>query len=152
MTPTETRRGNCSPRACAPTAEGSTTASTSPVEVAIAEAAGGRGIDAEQLFAEREVVRVEPFDSERKRMSVTVESPAGRTLFAKGAPEKMLERLADGWDRAALRALSDDWAGRGMRVLIVAKRDLAPGDEEDRELTPLGILGVQDAARPGGRS
>jgi P-type Ca2+ transporter type 2C len=129
--------------------EGSTTASSSPVEVAIAEAAGGRGIDSEQLFAERDVVRVEPFDSNRKRMSVTVESPDGRTLFAKGAPEKMLERLADESDRVRLRSVSDNWAERGMRVLMVAKRDLAPGDEGDRELTPLGILGIHDAARPG---
>jgi Ca2+-transporting ATPase len=130
-------------------AEGSTTFSGSPVEVAISEAARARGIDAEQLFDQREVVRVEPFDSERKRMSVTVETPEGRTLFAKGAPEKMLERLTEEADRSALRSLSENWADRGMRVLMVAKRDLTPGEEGDHELTPLGVLGIHDAARPG---
>jgi Ca2+-transporting ATPase len=130
-------------------AEGSTTVSGSPVEVAIAEAADDRGIDPEQLFDQTEVVRIEPFDSERKRMSVTVETPEGRTLFAKGAPEKMLERLTRGADRSALRSLSENWADRGMRVLMVAKRDLAPGGEGDHQLTPLGVLGIHDAPRPG---
>ncbi len=129
--------------------DGSTAISPSPIEAAIAEAAAERGIDAEQLFGQTQVVRVDPFDSERKRMSVTVETPDGRTLFAKGAPEKMLERLRRDADRSSLRSVSEDWADRGMRVLMVAKRDSAPGDGGDRELTPLGILGIRDAARPG---
>ena len=36
-----------------------------------------------------------------------------------------------------------------MRVLMVAKRDLGPGDEEERELPPLGLLGIRDPARAG---
>ena len=129
--------------------DGSADASTEPVEAAIAEAAAGRGIDPEKLLDERDVVRVEPFNSERKRMSVTVESSDGLMLFAKGAPEKMIDRLTPEADRASLRSLSARWAEQGMRVLMVAQRKLAAGDEEDRELTPLGILGIHDAARPG---
>ena len=119
------------------------------MEAAIAAAAASRGIDARRLLGERDVVGMQPFDSERKRMSVTVESADGRVLFAKGAPEKMLERLVEDADRADLRARSERWAEQGMRVLIVAKRELPADDEEDTELTPLGILGIHDPARAG---
>jgi len=129
--------------------DGSSAVSASPVEAAIAEAAADRGIDAEELFDQRGVVRMEPFDSERKRMSVTVETPDGHVLFAKGAPEKMLDRLTHEADRFTLSSLSADWAELGMRVLMVAKRELVTGDEGDRGLTALGILGIHDAARAG---
>ncbi len=129
--------------------DGSADASAEPVEAAIAEAAAGRGIDLEKLLDDRDVVRVEPFDSERKRMSVTIESPDGLMLFAKGAPEKMIDRLAPEADRSSLRSLSGRWADQGMRVLMVARRKLTADDEEDQELTPLGILGIHDAPRPG---
>jgi P-type Ca2+ transporter type 2C len=130
-------------------ADGSGDTSTEPVEAAIAATAAGQGIDAATLLADREVVRMQPFDSERKRMSVTIESADGRILFAKGAPEKMLERLAEDADRADLRARSERWAGQGMRVLIVARRELPADEAEETDLTPLGILGIHDAARAG---
>ncbi len=129
--------------------DGLAEASVEPVEAAIATAAAGHGIDPDKLLGDRNVVGMQPFDSERKRMSVTVESADGRILFAKGAPEKMIERLVEEADRSALRDRCERWAGQGMRVLIVAKRDLSEGDDEDTELTPLGILGIHDAARAG---
>ena len=129
--------------------DGSADASVEPVEAAIASAAANRGIDAGQLFGERAVVGMRPFDSERKRMSVTVESPEGRVLFAKGGPETMLRLLTDAVDASSLSECSERWAEDGMRVLMVAKRDLGPGDEEERELTPLGLLGIRDPARAG---
>lgn len=129
--------------------DGLAEASVEPVEAAIATAAAGHGIDPDKLLGDRNVVGMQPFDSERKRMSVTVESADGCILFAKGAPEKMIERLVEEADRSALRDRCERWAGQGMRVLIVAKRDLSEGDDEDTELTPLGILGIHDAARAG---
>ena len=129
--------------------DGSADPSVEPVEAAIASAAASHGIDAGRLLDEREVVGMRPFDSERKRMSVTIESADGRILFAKGAPEKMLERLVDDVDRSDLVARSERWAEQGMRVLIVAKRELPAGVEDDTELTPLGILGIHDPARAG---
>ena len=146
---------SCSRRACWPptswlrAGDGSADASVEPVEAAIAAAAAGHGIDAGRLLGERNVVGMRPFDSERKRMSVTVESADGRILFAKGAPEKMIERLVDEADRSDLGSRCERWAEQGMRVLIVAKRELPADDDEDTELTPLGILGIHDAARAG---
>jgi Ca2+-transporting ATPase len=131
-------------------ADGSADASVEPVEAAIVAAAAGRGIDAAEVLAGRDVVGMRPFDSERKRMSVTIGSADGRTLFAKGAPEKMLERLSEGADLGDLGDRAARWAERGMRVLIVARREL-PAQEVDEEtdLVPLGILGIHDAARAG---
>ena len=131
------------------TGDGFAEASVEPVEAAIATAAAGHGIDTDKLLGDRDVVDMQPFDSERKRMSVTVESADGRTLFAKGAPEKMIERLVEDADRSGLGDRCERWAGQGMRVLVVAKRDLPADDDEDTELTPLGILGIHDAARAG---
>ena len=129
--------------------DGAADASVEPVEAAIASAAAGHGIDAGRLLDEREVVGMQPFDSERKRMSVTIETARGRVLFAKGAPERMLERLARDADQAELKERSERWAERGMRVLVVAKRELQAHEDDETELTPLGILGIHDAARPG---
>ena len=123
--------------------------SVEPVEAAIAAAAANHGINAGTLLRERNVVGMQPFDSERKRMSVTIESAEGRILFAKGAPEKMIERLIDEADRSGLSERCERWAEQGMRVLVVAKRELSANDDEDTELTPLGILGIHDAARAG---
>jgi Ca2+-transporting ATPase len=104
------------------------------VEAAIATAAAGHGIDPDKLLGDRNVVGMQPFDSERKRMSVTVESADGRILFARGAPEKMIERLVDDADRSDLRDRSQRWAERGMRVLVVAKRELPADDDEDQSV------------------
>lgn len=48
-------------------------------------------------------IREIPFDSTRKRMSVTVENQAGeRFLFVKGAPDILLSRCTAVWERGGL--------------------------------------------------
>ena len=100
-----------------------------PTEAAIAEAADRRGIETDSLLAGASIAHVEPFDSERKRMSVIVEAPDGRRSYVKGAPEVMVERLADASaDRAGPGPRSRGrWAEHGMRVLLVARRELSDG-------------------------
>ncbi|MGZ5308050.1 MAG: cation-translocating P-type ATPase [Solirubrobacterales bacterium] len=120
-----------------------------PTEAAIAAAAARRGLEAGALLAGATIAHVEPFDSERKRMSVTIESSEGRISYAKGAPEVMLERLVATADRSSLAKLAGDWAERGMRVLLVARRELSEGDEPESQLTPVGLLALHDPPRPG---
>ncbi len=121
----------------------------SPTEAAIAEA----GRDLAPGWPESNgarVVRVEPFDSTRKRMSVVIEEP-GRplTAFVKGAPESVIPRLAsDSGERERLAAHAAEWANLGIRVLLVARRVLGPGDDPEAELEPLGLVGLLDPARP----
>ena len=130
-------------------AEGSSNLRAEPTEAAIAAAAARRGLEADTLLAGASVAHVEPFDSERKRMSVTIEWPDGRASYVKGAPEVMLERLVETADRPSLSAIAGRWAGRGMRVLLVARRELSEGDEPESQLTPVGLLGLRDPPRSG---
>jgi magnesium-transporting ATPase (P-type) len=87
-----------------------------------------------------------PFDARRLRSSTVV----GDTLYVKGAPEAVLARCSA--DDGAVDA-AGDMAARGLRVLAVAQRR-GPGlgagpDQDERELTLLGIVGLEDPPRPG---
>lgn len=82
-------------------------------------------------------------------------------MFVKGAPDVLLERCAAGpqgpltpWQREGILRANEEMAGRALRVLGVASRDLAflppavvPGTIEHR-LTFLGLFGMMDPPRP----
>lgn len=92
-----------------------------------------------------------PFDSRRRRMSVVV----GDRILVKGAPDAVLpvcETVNGAAD--ALEVLTR----RGLRVLAVAYRDLAPGQwlpssaaEAEKDLRLLGLVALEDPPRPGVR-
>ena len=90
-----------------------------------------------------------PFDTRRRRMSVVV----GNRILVKGAPDAVLP-VCESVDRApeALERL----ARRGLRVLAIAYRDLAPGKalpssaaEAEKDLRLLGLVALEDPPRPG---
>ncbi|MBI4740045.1 MAG: cation-transporting P-type ATPase [Betaproteobacteria bacterium] len=103
------------------------------------------------------------FDAERRRMSVIVgaDPVAGRALYCKGAPETVLPLctrvLAGGrsapLDEAARQSLlgaQDEMAGQGLRVLALAWKPLAAGEEpEESALALCGLVGLEDPPRPG---
>jgi len=123
-----------------------------PIEAALAVAAQDRGLTCAGVLDARRVAGVEPFDSERKRMSVVLEDDGGdRVAYVKGAPEAMIPRLVDG-SSAALSEVSARWAENGLRVLLVARRDLPPGADPESSLHALGLLALEDPARPGARA
>ena len=89
------------------------------------------------------------FDTALRMMSTVDESDSTLTLYTKGAPEEMLERCVgdDGHTRAKpLRPLSTEYAGRGLRVLAVARRDLGDTIPDRRDEAEAGA----DADRAGG--
>ncbi|MDD2955622.1 MAG: HAD-IC family P-type ATPase [Oscillospiraceae bacterium] len=101
-----------------------------------------------------------PFDSTRKRMSVTVEGRGGeRMVFVKGAPDLILERCAwyqEGGERrlmtpeARRRAekTNEEMAGRALRVLAFAWKPLGQEEKaQERELVFLGLAGMMDPPR-----
>ena len=105
-----------------------------------------------------------PFDFQRRRLSVLVESDDERLLITKGAPESVLavctsvatpgERLPlDGELRRRLTDLIDRLGAEGFRLLGVAARRLPdgqpvrPGDEA--EMTFAGVTAFSDPAKPG---
>ncbi|MBM4778688.1 MAG: HAD-IC family P-type ATPase [Archangiaceae bacterium] len=109
-----------------------------PTELALLVAAKKRGLSLEP-DPKNPRVHVNPFDAERKRMSVLL---ADGVLNVKGAPLTVLPLCVAGTEGAseAAKAL----ASKGLRVLAIAK---GRGAKEE-SLTLLGLVGIADPPRP----
>jgi sodium/potassium-transporting ATPase subunit alpha len=117
-------------------------------------------------------LRVNAFESVRKRMSVVVrtESVAGMRVYAKGAPVETVAcctHIQEGEDtrplteedRAKIKLKNDEMASRGLRVLALAYRhdpqteqnlDEAYSQEKaESRLVFLGLAAMRDPVRPG---
>ncbi|MDE3202480.1 MAG: cation-transporting P-type ATPase [Acidobacteriota bacterium] len=119
-----------------------------PLEVAIVVFASRLGLDMAAEEAAQPVLRRFPFDPNRRRISIVIED---RTIV-RGAPEAVLERCIDVADAAeAVYSM----AAKGLRVLAIAGRELnepdlpATADANERNLTLLGLIGVEDPPRTG---
>ena len=95
-----------------------------------------------------------PFDFERRCATVVVADAGGHLMITKGAPEQVIARCALGAEAAAhARAVADELASDGSRVLAVAQRRAAGkpaythGDEQELEL--VGYLVFADPIVPG---
>jgi len=127
-----------------------------PVDAALELAAHQRGLTRSTLLDERRLVLELPFDSVRKRMGLVYDEEDGSHLYVKGAPEVVLERsAAHAEEAAALEALADEWASRGLKVLAVAERripDLSVNEEAlERELRVVGLVALHDPLRESAR-
>jgi Ca2+-transporting ATPase len=109
-----------------------------PTEIAILVAAAQRGIRRAAIEQERPRVAVNPFDSQRKRMSV---HRADGVLYVKGAVESVLQTCSVA--PPGVIEANAEMAARGLRVLAVARgtRDV----EQDLEL--IGLIGIADPPR-----
>ncbi|HYA52240.1 MAG TPA: HAD-IC family P-type ATPase, partial [Streptosporangiaceae bacterium] len=138
-------------------------------EGAILVAAAKAGIDLKAEEARTPRTATLPFDASRKMMT-TIHRVAGGSradgrceAFVKGSPQAVLERcIAVRWDgadrpldpatRDQIGAAIDALAGQGLRVLAVARRDVAfdhpPQAEAEAALTLLGMLAMSDPPRP----
>jgi cation transport ATPase-like protein/E1-E2 ATPase len=113
-----------------------------PLEVALLEAAGTERVAALRASVQR--VAEAPFDAERKRMSTVHPGDRGFRLLVKGAPEELVRRsrwvldgagagrVLDAELRSELLAFAGTMAGRGMRMIALASRELdaVPDDVE----------------------
>ncbi|MET0852942.1 MAG: magnesium-translocating P-type ATPase [Candidatus Rokuibacteriota bacterium] len=105
-----------------------------------------------------------PFDFERRRLSVVLESPAGVLIVTKGAPEGILARCrdveAEGETRpldaaaaASCAATHEALAGQGYRVLAVAwravPRQAAYAVDDERDMTLAGFVAFRDPPMAG---
>jgi len=102
-------------------------------EVALVDGAVHAGLDVMAVRAAQPRTGVVPFDADRRDMSTM----HGDVTITKGAPEVVL--LAD---EAQARAVADQWAGDGRRVLAVVRTIRGT----DRRL--LGLVALADPVRP----
>lgn len=139
-----------------------------PTEGALWVLAAKGGVDVDALRRAEPRVAEVPFEAERK-FSATVHGDG--TLFAKGAPDVLLERCArvlgpdgeaplDARGRAEVLEANEAMAKRGLRVLAVCTRRVDPA-ALPREVEPLaaavadltlvGLVGLLDPPRPEAR-
>jgi Ca2+-transporting ATPase len=109
-----------------------------PTEVALLLRAAESGIARNDLEESNRRVLVNPFDSERKRMSVL---RADGVLYVKGAVESVVSLCVSGTEEAY--ATNQSMAERGLRVLAVATGN----GEREEHLQLLGLVGIADPPR-----
>jgi len=134
-----------------------------PMEAALAEMAH-LALGAESTSAQQGSPRVHeiPFDSDRRRMSTVHDTPEGRILYCKGAPEAVVPlctalltaegvRPIEATHVERFRQAQEDMAGRGLRVLALGWRPLSAGTPQEHWESGLilaGLAGIEDPPRP----
>ncbi|XP_024037041.1 calcium-transporting ATPase 4, plasma membrane-type [Citrus clementina] len=137
-----------------------------PTESAILEFGLRLGGDFEAQRREFKIVKVEPFNSVRKKMSVLIALPAGgMRAFCKGASEIVLSMcdkvVSDNGEPVPLseeqfRNITDvinGFASEALRTLCLAFKDLNDSSNEnnipDSGYTLIAVVGIKDPVRPG---
>lgn len=141
-----------------------------PTEGALLVAAGKAGLWRDQLASSYKRIKENPFESERRMMSVLCSSQdgSGKHLYCKGAPDNILEVCTHYLYEGQILTLSSEvkqkishaneqMANEALRVLATAYRDLSThedagndGDDVDLEqkLIFCGLIGMIDPPRP----
>lgn len=116
-----------------------------PMEAALHALALRSGADLDDEIAREPEIRRFPFDARRRRMSVVTSDH----VLVKGAPDSVLPVCGP---IGGVHDVIVDMTAKGLRVLAVAARDLHgaipdSADEAERELTLVGIVGLEDPPR-----
>uniref|UniRef100_A0A6M2F9D3 Calcium-transporting ATPase n=1 Tax=Populus davidiana TaxID=266767 RepID=A0A6M2F9D3_9ROSI len=147
--------------------------SGSPTEKAILSWALKLGMKFDVLRAESKILHVFPFNSEKKRGGVAIQTADSKVhIHWKGAAEMVLASCTGYLDsNGSLQSIDkemdffkvaiDDMAARSLRCVAIAYRpyelDKVPTDEEslgkwvlpEDELVLLAVVGIKDPCRPG---
>ena len=110
-----------------------------------------------QKIDKSKIFDVRPFDSTKKKASISINTDSGIVTYIKGAPEAIIDKCTfyltdDGAEinmdnavRANLDKVLNRQAERSMRLLAVAKvNDVS----EEKNLTLLGVFCIRDNVRP----
>ncbi|XP_061979876.1 calcium-transporting ATPase 4, plasma membrane-type-like isoform X2 [Populus nigra] len=137
-----------------------------PTETAILELGLLLGGEFKTHHNESEIVKVEPFNSEKKKMSVLVSLPnnGGFRAFCKGASEiilKMCDKMltADGKavplsekQRQKITDVINGFACEALRTLCLAFKDMentsGANSMPDNNYTLIAVVGIKDPIRP----
>ncbi|KAI8017152.1 Calcium-transporting ATPase 2, plasma membrane-type [Camellia lanceoleosa] len=139
----------------------------SPTETALLEFGLSLGGDFQAERNASKLIKVEPFNSEKKRMGVVLELPdGGMRAHCKGASEIILaacDKMVNSngevvpLDEASINHLKDtidQFANEALRTLCLAYMELENGFSADNPIpvsgyTCIGIVGIKDPVRPG---
>jgi Ca2+-transporting ATPase len=121
-----------------------------PMEKAILEYAGSKGIDKAEVF-NKTLLHEYPFSSETKMMGHIWEMNGSPGLAAKGSPESILPLcLLTAKELTELETAQERMAIKGYRVIAVAViKTMAsiPGALHENQLELLGLIGLMDPPR-----
>ncbi|WOK92357.1 hypothetical protein Cni_G01048 [Canna indica] len=139
----------------------------SPTEAALLEFGLSLGGVFQAVREETKLVKVEPFNSVKKRMAVVLQLPGGGyRAHCKGASEiilaacsKVLDSTGDvvPLDEATVSHLNstiESFANEALRTLCLAYMEVEDSSLADKEIpadgyTCIGIVGIKDPVRPG---
>ena len=147
---------------------GNNTTSGTPTESALLEFGLLLGGDFDAQRSAYKILKVEPFNSVRKKMSVLARLPGGGVrAFCKGASEiilRMCDKIIDCNGNAVdlpeeqAKNVSDvinGFASEALRTLCLAVKDINETEAEssipDNGYTLIAIVGIKDPVRPGVR-
>lgn len=148
--------------------DGRNTILGSPTETALLEFGLLLGGAFGSLNDEYKIVKVEPFNSNKKKMSVLVALPGGGfRAFCKGASEIILSMcdkvLSPNGEalplseekRTNVSNIINSFANDALRTLCVAYKDIedssAPDKIPEDDFTLIAVVGIKDPVRPGVR-
>ncbi|MED6133506.1 putative calcium-transporting ATPase 11, plasma membrane-type [Stylosanthes scabra] len=141
-----------------------------PTETALLEFGLNLGGDSKSYNDKYKIIKVEPFNSTKKKMSVLVALPEGTInksrAFCKGASEIILRMCnkvvsADGKvvdlneeQRKSIMEVIDGFASEALRTLGMAFKDMEGSSSEANAIpedsyTLIAIIGIKDPVRPG---
>ncbi|KAJ6841924.1 calcium-transporting ATPase 1, plasma membrane-type-like [Iris pallida] len=147
--------------------DGKTEILGTPTEAALLEFGLSLGGNFQEVRQEAKIVKVEPFNSAKKRMGVVIQLPeGGYRAHCKGASEIVLAACDKYVDPAGnvvpldesvarqLNATIEDFANEALRTLCLAYMDientfLAAEQIPVEGYTCIGIVGIKDPVRPG---
>ncbi|KAK9741969.1 hypothetical protein RND81_03G140300 [Saponaria officinalis] len=137
-----------------------------PTETAILELGLLLGGDFNAIQNDSKTLKVEPFNSTRKKMSVLVALPSGKLrAFCKGASEIVLAMCDKVLDpngepitlseesRQRVTDVINKFASEALRTLCIAYKDVtekSTGDNiPEEQFTLIAVVGIKDPVRPG---
>jgi Ca2+-transporting ATPase len=130
-----------------------------PLEIALLVAGAKAGIRRDEIVKKLEEVHEEAFDPEIKMMATFHKDDGHFRVAVKGAPESVLnvctslrtiegERKMEHGDRKRWLEYNDQLAGKGLRILALATKEVDRRDSSPYEdLTFLGLMGLLDPPR-----
>lgn len=136
-----------------------------PTETALVSCAAAEGMDKNELEKNFSRIKEYPFSSDRKCMSAVYEKNGETTLFAKGAPEVLLNKSSYIFENGEIKTLTQKrrkeimgqieiMASRALRTIAAAYKPLTGYSERlsaenvEQELIFLGVFGLMDPPRP----